>query len=530
MNLPAARTPAKSTTFTRQGIFVLATLILAAGVANLNLAVANVSLPDIGKDLGAAQTGLNLVAVGFTLGLAMSVVYLGALGDRFGRRRLLLLGLAVSMPLAAMAAWAPNITVLVIARILGGIAAGMVYPTTLTIIVAQFDGKAKTTAIALWSGLGAGFSAIGPVIVGWLLTFAWWGSGFAITIPLAAIAFVFALRLPKHSGESGDSVDSISGVLSIVMIATLVLAITFAPTPGQALFSIILAVISVLSIWYFLHRQRRIARPLFDLTIARRRIFWVAGLAGIIVFGALMGSFFIGQQYLQNVLEYNTFAAGLAILPSPIAMVLFAPIAALWIPKFGSRITLLIGFATVATGFIFMMFWTTAASVWLVSITYFLLGAGVSIAAAPASRSIMAAVPTRLLGMGSAMNDLQRDLGGAIMQAVMGALLVVRYAGDMRNAFSGAPAADQQLLTDQSVTLMTSSYAGAASVAETLPNTDSTALLQWASDAFAAGSSWAFAFGLLAVVGGMVLVAFAFPKKADEETVEAEYARTADAD
>ncbi len=502
----------------------LAILILAAGVANLNLAVANVALPVIGKDLGAGQVGLNLVAVGFTLGLAASVLYLGALGDRYGRRLMLILGLIASIPLAAMAAWAPSIEVLIFARLLGGVAAGMVFPTTLSIIVATFSGKRQTTAIALWSGLGAGFSAVGPAVVGWLLTFAWWGAGFAITIPLAAIALALSFTLSKKAGETDTPVDNTSGIASVVMVASLVLAITLAPMPGRLSLAAVLAVISVIGIVYFVRRQRTSKNPLFDLNIAKRRIFWVAAFAGIIVFGALMGSFFIGQQFLQNVLKYNSFEAGLAILPSPIAMVACAPLAARLIVSHGSRFTLLLGYAIVAAGFLVMMTWRQDSPYALIGVAYLLLGAGVSIAAAPASRSIMAAVPIHRLGMGSATNDLQRDLGGAIMQAIMGSLLVVRYASSMRDSFQNVPPDRQAELTDQAVTLMTSSYSGAAQVAQTLPNTDSTILLQWASNAFGAGSGLAFAFALLSVVAGMVLVWITFPRKAEEEKVEAEYA------
>ncbi|MFM7211798.1 MAG: MFS transporter, partial [Actinomycetota bacterium] len=209
----------------KTGQFALWTLILAACVANLNLAVANVALPDIGLSLGATQVELNMVAVGFTLGLASSVLYLGAIGDRYGRKRLLLIGLALSIPTSAIAAWAPDPAILVAGRLLGGVSAGMVYPVTLSIITALYTGKQRVMAIALWSGIGAGASALGPAIVGWLITFAWWGAGFAMTIPLAAVAFLLCLRLPSHTGETTDSVDHIGGLLSVVVVGTLIAAI-----------------------------------------------------------------------------------------------------------------------------------------------------------------------------------------------------------------------------------------------------------------------------------------------------------------
>jgi len=505
-------------------VFLLSTLILAAAVANINLAVANVALPMIGSELGATQAQLNMVAVGFTLGLAGSVMYLGALGDRYGRKLLLISGLTLSLPFAALAAWAPNIEVLIIARLLGGISAGMVYPTTLAIITALFVGKQRVLAIALWSGIGAAASGFGAAIVGWLLTFAWWGSGFAITLPLAAIALVMALFLPRHTGEDDNPVDNLGGLLSVVVIGSLIIAITFAPMPGLGIVSLILAGVFVLTAILFVLREQRAAHPIFDLTIARRRIFWVAAVAGIIVFGSLMGSFFIGQQFLQNVMGYDTLQAGMAILPSAFMMIVAAPVASRLIEGLGSRITLMIGFAMVALGFVLMFLWQASSPYLIIGVTYGVLGAGVSIAAAPASRSLMAAVPASALGMGSATNDLQRDLGGAIMQSIMGSLLVVRYASDIRSAFAAAPASEQQKLSDQAQAQLQTSFAGAESVAKNLPSADSEALIQAAKVAFTDGSNLAFAFALLAVAAGFTLVTFLFPKKEQERALEEQYA------
>ncbi|MBI2703867.1 MAG: MFS transporter, partial [Actinobacteria bacterium] len=194
---------------------VLVTLILVAAVANLNLAVANVALPDIGKAFDASQTQLDLVAVGFSLGLAASVLYLGALGDRHGRKLMLNIGLALSIPASLAAAWAPYIEVLVLARLLGGLAAGMAFPTTLALITALWSGGRRTRAIALWSGLGGAISSLGPLASGFMLQRFWWGSVFLLTLPLAAIALYLALRfVPAHVNEATNPVDNLGGILS----------------------------------------------------------------------------------------------------------------------------------------------------------------------------------------------------------------------------------------------------------------------------------------------------------------------------
>src|SRR5262252_116532 len=204
MSVQSSPTPetSSSTAPARAGL-VLVALILVAAVANLNLAVANVALPSIGAAFDASQTSLDLIAVGYSLGLAASVLYLGAVGDRYGRKLLLLLGVLLSVPACLIAAWAPNEQVLIVARILGGLSAGMAYPTTLALITALWSGAARTRAIALWAATGGAISSLGPLCSGILLEHYWWGSVFLLTAPLACIALVLALRLvPAHVNET----------------------------------------------------------------------------------------------------------------------------------------------------------------------------------------------------------------------------------------------------------------------------------------------------------------------------------------
>src|SRR5277367_4282804 len=269
----------------RSGL-VLASLILGAAVANLNLAVANVALPTIGAAFDASQTALDLVAVGYSLGLAASVLYLGALGDRYGRKMMLTLGVLLSVPASLLAAFAPTIKILVVARLLGGLSAGMAYPTTLALITAFWSGSARTKSIALWSGIGGAVASLGPLISGWLLLHFWWGSVFLITLPLTAVALAMELAfVPSHVSETTRRVDNVGGVLSVLFVAALVLAINFAPTPNAEGLALGLASIAVVTGIAFFLRQHRAKVPLYDLHIAGRRILWVAACAGMIVFG-----------------------------------------------------------------------------------------------------------------------------------------------------------------------------------------------------------------------------------------------------
>ena len=506
----------------RQGL-VLTALILVAAVANLNLAVANVALPDIGKAFDAGQTGLNLVAVGYSLGLAASVLYLGAVGDRYGRKLLLLLGTGLAIPAALLAAFAPSIDVLFLARLLGGLAAGLAYPTTLALITALWSGRARTRSIALWSGLGAAISSLGPLLAGAMLTQFDWGSVFLITLPLAVVALYLAYRLvPAHVNETTDPVDNLGGILSVLMIAGLVLAINFAAVPNEAALAAGLGAIALAAGAAFVIRQRRAATPLFDLAVAGRRIFWVAAVAGIIVFGTLMGAMFIGQQYLQNVLEYSTLEAGTAIIPAALAMVLIAPRSAKLIDARGSRFTLLVGYFFCLLGFLTMLLlWDESTPYWQVGLAYMLVGAGVGFAGTPASHSLTGSVPVSRAGMASGTSDLQRDLGGAVMQSILGAVLTAGYSAAIAASIASAPSKDN--ITDQVQSELQKSFSSAAEVAEQFPQY-SKQIIAAARSAFLEGDHRAYLAGILAIIVGAVIVAFRFPRKADEARLHAEYA------
>jgi MFS transporter, DHA2 family, multidrug resistance protein len=520
-NAPPTAAGPSSTAPPRAGI-VLISLILVAAVANLNLAVANVALPDIGKAFDAGQTAINLVAVGYSLGLAASVLYLGALGDRYGRKLMLILGTALSMPASLLAALAPSIEVLFGARLLGGLAAGMAYPTTLALITALWSGPARTKSIALWSGLGGAIAALGPLLAGALLTGFDWGSVFVITLPLALVALYLAVRfVPAHVNEATDPVDNLGGILSVVLVAAVVLAINFAPVPNRGALALGLAAIGLAAATAFVVRQRRTSAPLYDLEVAGRRIFWVAACAGIIVFGTLMGAMFVGQQFLQNVLGYSTLDAGVAILPAVVGMVLVAPRSAKLVDAHGARLTLLVGYAFCLLGFLTMLLlWKEDISYWKVGLGYAFIGIGVGFAGTPASHSLTGSVPVRRAGMASGTADLQRDLGGAILQSILGAVLTAGYAAAAAAAIAGAP--NQDKITNQVQTELTRSFSSAVETAERYPQYESQ-IVAAAKSSFLDGDERAYLAGIAAILLGAALVFFLFPRREREAELLAQY-------
>jgi EmrB/QacA subfamily drug resistance transporter len=503
---------------------VLSALILGALVCNINLAAANVALPDVGDAFHASQTALNIVAVGCSLGLAMSVLYFGALADRYGRKQLLLAGLVATVLASLLSAYSVTIEMLMAARLFTGIAAGMAFPTTLSLITALWrNGSARTRAIALWSGVSAMASVAGSVLAGFVLTIWWWGSAFLLAAPIAVIAAVMvAVYVPSHVEESTEPVDHLGGVLSTLAIAGLVLGISTIFSPGQTGFGVSLLVVGALLLGVFAWRQRRAKNPLFDLSVARRRMFWVPAVGGTIVFGSLMGVLFVGQQYLQNILGYSTLESGLAVVPSAVGLLVLSPISARVLEARGSRTTMLIGYGFVLVGFLTTLLWNPTTPYALVGFGFLVIGCGAAFAMTPASRALTESTPVRRVGMASATSDLQRDLGGAVMEAILGAILAAGFAASFRREI--ADSAGASTISDEISQALQASYASAMHVAEQYPDYHDE-IVAAATQSMVNGAWAAYLVGAVAIVIGTVVVAVFLPGHEKEQELVAEYTR-----
>ena len=234
-----------------------------------------------------------------------------------------------------------------------------------------------------------------------------------------------------------------------------------------------------------------------------------------------MGAMFIGQQFLQNVLDYSTLDAGLAILPAALCMVVVAPRSATLVEARGARFTLLIGYVFCLLGFLAMLLlWNEDIAYWKVGLAYALVGTGVGFAGTPASHSLTGSVPVRRAGMASGTADLQRDLGGAIMQSILGAVLTAGYAAAVTAAIAASP--DQAKVTDQVQTELTKSFSSAAETAERFPRYESE-IIAAAKTSFLQGDDWAYLAGIVAILIGAALVFFLFPKRRQEEELLASY-------
>lgn len=503
---------------------VLAALILGALVCNINLAAANVALPQVGDAFGATQTALNIVAVGCSLGLAMSVLYFGALADRYGRKQLLLGGLALTIVASFVSAFSTSIEMLMAARLFTGLAAGMAFPTTLSLITALWRaGNARTQAIALWSGVSAMASVAGSILAGLVLTVWWWGSAFLIAAPVAAVALVMVTRyVPAHVEESTEPVDHLGGVLSTLAVASLVLGISTVFAPGETAFGATLLVVGVVLLAAFGWRQLRTAYPLYDLHVARRRMFWVPAAGGTIVFGSLMGALFVGQQYLQNILGYSTLEAGLAVIPSAAGLLVCSPLSARLLNARGSRTTMLTGYAFVLAGFLTTLLWNPTTPYVLIAFGFLMIGTGAAFAMTPASRALTESTPVHRVGMASATSDLQRDLGGSIMQSILGAILAAGFAASFR--YRIRESAQASTISDSITHALQASYASALHVAEQYPQYREQ-ILAAATQSLVNGAWAAYLVGAIAIIIGTVVIAVFLPSHEQEQQLVAEYAR-----
>jgi MFS transporter, DHA2 family, multidrug resistance protein len=324
--------------------------------------------------------------------------------------------------------------------------------------------------------------------------------------------------VPSHVNESTEPVDNLGGIVSVVLVGTLILAINFWPVNGMETTALVLFVVAVIAMPVFLLRERRAENPLYDLPVAARPTFWVAACAGIIVFGTLMGTAYVSQQYVQNVLGYSTVEAGAAILPAAFAMVLVAPRSAKLVAAHGSRLTLLSGYVFLVAAFVGMLLlWKEGTPYWQIAIPYICIGIGVGLAGTPASNSLAGSVPVRRVGMASGTADLQRDFGGALMTSILGAVLTAHYATAMAEQSVSSQVSNS---TESQLQL---SFASAENIAAHAPPQDADAILSAAKSSFLSGDEWAYGAGLVSVLVGAALVFFLFPKRNREDELRAAY-------
>jgi EmrB/QacA subfamily drug resistance transporter len=419
-------------------LLVLSASLLVIGLDNTIL---NVALPTLESDLGASSSQLQWIVDAYMLIFAGVLLTAGALGDRFGRKPALTLGLAVFGLGSGLSALATSPDMLIGARAIMGIGGAFIMPSTLSIIMAVFPAHERPKAIGVWAGVSGLGIAIGPVAGGWLIEHASWNAVFLVNLPFVVAALVAGRWLvPNSKDPAAPRLDVPGFALSIAGLTTLVWAIIEAPARGWTNPTILTAfAISAAVLGTFLAWELRAREPMLDVRLFRNPRFSGASAAITLVFFAMFGSIFFLTQYLQGVLGYSALEAGLRVTPVALGLILGGPISAKLAARVGTKIVVSGGLLLVALGLMLVTQFAVDSSYDIVAAHLIVLGFGMGMAMAPATESVMGSLPVEKASVGSAVNDTTRTTGGALGVAILGSLLASQYRGDMDAAVAGLP-------------------------------------------------------------------------------------------
>ncbi len=433
---------------------ILGVLVLALLVTSIDHTIINVAMPRLVGDLGASSAQLQWIVASYTIVFAGLLLTAGSIGDRFGRRHALLAGLATFLAGSVVAATAGSTTALIAGRCVMGVGGALIMPTTLSILVNVFgDPRERAKAIAGWTAASGAGIALGPIVGGALMRSFSWSSVFWINVPLLVAAFIGGLHLiPDSRDPHATRLDPIGAVLSIAAISTLVYAIIQAPERGwTSTVSLINFAIGIAIAVVFVGWEMRRDDPMLDMTLFRNRSFSAGSIALALLFFAMAGTVFLQAQYLQFVLEYTPLAAGFALVPAAIGMLVGTGAGAHLAQLHGGRIAVTAGTLIATAGVAVQAAFVDGGSYVPTGFGLLLFGLGAGIAMPPATEMIMSTLPPARAGVGSAVNDTVREFGGALGVAVIGSVAATAYATSMQTELGRFPnlsAVDQSMVTN----------------------------------------------------------------------------------
>ncbi|MFN2606580.1 MAG: MFS transporter [Acidimicrobiales bacterium] len=414
----------------------LSLVIIVAGNSSLNVA-----LPSLVRDLHASNSDLEWMVDAYSLVFAGLVLPMGALGDRFGRKGLLQIGLVTFAAGALAASLATQPWHVIATRGVMGVGAAMIMPATLSIVTNVFPPAERSKAIAIWAGFAGAGVSVGPLASGFLLDHFWFGSVFLVNVPIIAVALLGgALLVPTSSDPDRPPLDPGGALLSTAGFGTLLYAIIQAPERGWT-DPLILAgfVVAAALLAAFVAWERASHHPMLAMERFTDRRFSAGAASIALTFFAMFGLFFVATQYLQFVLGYSPFRAGLAILPMAVMMVVAAPASASLAERQGRNRVMAGGLLCISAGMVVMATLSASSAYLPVAAALVLLGAGLGLATAPATGAIMESMPLGKAGVGSAVNDTTREVGGSLGVAVLGSLLATGYRTHLAGHLASLP-------------------------------------------------------------------------------------------
>jgi EmrB/QacA subfamily drug resistance transporter len=468
--------PGESRTYDRRwwtlGVLCLSLVMIV--VANASL---NVALPTLVRDLHASPSALQWIVDAYSLVFAGLLLTAGAIGDRYGRRLALNVGLAVFGLASGLAALAGTPAQLIAARAAMGIGAALVMPATLSVLAHVFPAEERSRAIAIWAGFAGVGAGLGGVSSGWLLQHFSWGSIFLTNVAVVVVALVAgAFLIPSSKAEHHSSLDPIGALLSVAGLGALIYAIIQAPGRGWTSWptGISFAVAALLLV-AFARWELRVAEPMLDMRFFSNPRFTAAASTITLIFFVMFGMIFILTQYLQSVLGYSPLEAGVRMLPWAIAYMLSAPRSARLVERFGQRWVVSTGLLVVATGVALLSRSGLVANYPLLVLALVVTAGGMGMVTAPSTGAIVSSLPLDKAGVGSAVNDTTRELGGALGVAVVGSILSSLYRSNIGARIATLPA---------SAHAGVSSLGAALQTAQSLPATSAEQLARAARQSY----------------------------------------------
>src|SRR3954467_681578 len=416
---------------------VLASLLLAAFVINVDTTIINVALPTLVRELHASNTELQWVVDAFNLLFAGTVLAFGSISDRFGRKGMLLAGLAVFGLASFAGGLTDNPGQLIAARALMGVGAAMVFPSTLSLLTNVFtERRERALAIGLWGATTGAAIALGPIVGGWLLEAFDWRSIFFAMVPISALAgIVVAMYVPTSRDPRAPRLDRAGFVLSSAMIGLLVYTIIEAPAYGWGSARTVasFALTAVLAVGFVI-RELRTEEPMLDLSLFANLRFTAASASVAISFFALSGFIFLVTQYFQFLKGYGALSTGVRLLPVASSVALSSVLGARLAVRVGTKLVVASGLFLMAAFYLWVTTPARSTGSWTIAAQMVVLGTGMGLTSAPATEAIMGVVPKAKAGVGSAVNDATRLLGGTLGVAVIGSVYASLYASRLTSA------------------------------------------------------------------------------------------------
>ncbi|MGO8961113.1 MAG: DHA2 family efflux MFS transporter permease subunit [Streptosporangiaceae bacterium] len=486
----------------------LAVLCLSLLVVVVDNSIVNVALPTLARQLHATTTSLQWVVDAYTLATAGLLLTLGSLGDRIGRHRTLAAGLLVFGLGSVLAAMSGSAAQLIACRALMGIGAAAIMPATLSILTNVFtDTSERAKAIALWSAVTGLGVAIGPTLGGWLLEHFSWGSIFMVNVPIVGVALVAGrFVVPASAGRRRSAPDPVGALLSIAGLVAIVYAIIEAPENGWLSATTVgMAGLGAVIMAFWVFWELRSSHPMVDLRIFRDARFGVASFAVTMVFLSLFGWLFLFTQQMQFVLGYSALQAGVRALPFALTLGVISQPAARLAARFGTKVVVACGLALMAGGFGLVSTSTAHTGYPFLLVASVIIAAGMGLAMAPATESIMGSLPPAEAGVGSAVNDTTRALGGALGVAVIGSVASSVYAAHLRPGLVHLPAVY--------ATQAKASVGAAVTIGSHAPGSSGQLLIGAARQAFVTGADRGVLVAVAAAVLGAAAAAALLPAR-----------------